>query len=190
MGTLLNLTKEYFGETEREEDKIELSKKSVLDGKVIRHKFTDKNGKTHPNGFFIPSGLRDILRIVVDDICDQKGENCDLNMVDVSNIKDFSGFFSWTDFDGDISGWDVSSALDMSEMFFHSEFNGDISKWNVSNVNDFSRMFQDSLFDGDLNEWKVKRKAKINNIFYTSPIETHAPLWWWKRMGVKPKRKP
>lgn len=189
MGILLNLTKEYFGETEREEDKIILTKDTLLDY-VVRHDFTDMNGKRHPRGFFIPSGNGDILSLLIDEIFEQKDSECDLNMIDVSNIKDFAGLFSSMDFNGDISGWDVSSAEDMRKMFYLSSFNGNISRWKVENVSDFESMFKHSAFDGNIEDWKVNDKANIYDMFWGAPIEKHRPIWWWERMGVKqPKKK-
>ena len=111
MGILKTLTKEYFGEIEREEEKI--------DGVEENHEFTDKNGKFHEKGFFITNGENKILRKLVLKLVKQRGPDADLNDIDVSNIKDMSKIFEpttdekgnylWNDFTfyGDVSGWDV-----------------------------------------------------------------------------------
>ena len=85
MGILKTLTKEYFGEIEREEEKI--------DGVEENHEFTDKNGKFHEKGFFITNGENKILRKLVLKLVKQRGPDADLNDIDVSNIKDMSKIF-------------------------------------------------------------------------------------------------
>ena len=72
------------------------------------------------------------------------GNNCDLNIIDVSNVPNLSYMFADSKFNGDISRWDVSKATNMYAMFCNSEFKGDISKWDISNVTKMGRMFENS----------------------------------------------
>ena len=85
----------------------------------------------------------------------EEGTTCNLNDIDVSEIKDMSYLFFDSDFHGDISNWDVSNVENMSYMFFHSLFCGDISKWNVSNVTNMDNMFGETVFDGNISNWDV-----------------------------------
>ena len=49
------------------------------------------------------------LRSLIENRIKVEGNEVDLNDIDVSAITDMSGLFSWTYFNGDISGWDVSN---------------------------------------------------------------------------------
>ena len=83
------------------------------------------------------------LREITREIIAEKGPNCDLNFIDVSNITDMSELFYGTKFDGDISKWDVSNVKSMAWMFDHCPFNQDISKWDVTKVKYKDYMFDD-----------------------------------------------
>lgn len=96
---------------------------------------------------------------------------------DVSNVKNMSGMFWGSKFNGDISNWDVSNVTDMSFMFFISKFNGDISKWDVSNVTDMSEMFAKSLFNGKIEDWNVCNVEKMENIFSDSHYSQSLKKW-------------
>ena len=81
------------------------------------------------------------MKKIVKEIIAEKGPNCDLNFIDVSNITDMSKLFYGTKFDGDISKWNVSNVENMDYMFANSKFNQDISKWDVSNVENMNKIF-------------------------------------------------
>ena len=93
------------------------------------------------------------IKKIVESEIKRLGNNADLNHIDVSNVKNMSGMFEYSKFNGDISNWNVSNVKDMSEMFYGSEFNGDISKWNVSNVRDMSFMFDNSPLENNPPKW-------------------------------------
>ena len=204
MGILKKLTTEYFGETERKEDMVE-----VPEG-VIRVDFTDMNGVRHKRGYRVEDGNRGTLEKLIKKLVNKRGVECNLNDVDVSNVTDMGGMFKYFTFNGDISGWDVSNVDNMYRMFYSSSFtgeNGDISKWNVSKVKNMAGMFYNSDFNGDVSEWKWKvwnvknmcsmfRSSaftgengdisgwKVNpecimvSMFYDSPLENNPPEWY------------
>ena len=105
------------------------------------------------------------LKKLINDTIKEKGLDCDLNFIDVSDIRDMSHIFEGADFNGDISAWNVSNVKDMSNMFCSSKFNGDISNWNVSNVIDMNHMFEDSEFNSDISTWDVSNVKDMSSMF-------------------------
>ena len=99
---------------------------------------------------------KDELEDLIDKLIKERGNEADLNDVDVSQITDMSKLFCGSEFNGDISNWDVRGVVNMWGMFYNSLFNGDISKWDVSNVESMSFMFYRSQFDGDISKWAKK----------------------------------
>lgn len=121
--------------------------------------------KYHPSS-------REELKKLLNILIQTKGDEVDLNDIDVSEITDMSKLFFYSNFSGDISKWDVSNVKNMRGMFNGCiTFNGDISKWDVSNVEDMSSMFYDSRFNSDISTWNVNKKCKTINIFRRCPIK-------------------
>lgn len=108
---------------------------------------------------------KDVLLKTIEHEIQLYGINCDLNHLDVSQVKTMSSLFNESKFNGNISGWDTSNVVDMMCMFLKSPFNGDISKWNVSNVKNMRGMFARSKFSGNLSEWDVRNVTNMSYMF-------------------------
>jgi len=189
MGVLLNLTKEYFEDIEREEDKI------GLEG-VKRVSFTDGNGKFHKNGYRPEN--RGVLDKLMQVLIGRRGDEGDFNDVDTSLITTMSYLFNNSKFNGDISGWKFPNVRHMNSMFngataFNrpignwkfpnvigmsymfagaTSFNQDIGKWEFPNVNNMSNMFEGATsFDQNISGWNVESVTYTGDMFKNCPIK-------------------
>lgn len=180
IGVLKKLTEEYFGDTIRKEDFIDLSDLAV---EIVS--FTDKNGVTHRHGYRVikdkdPVYMTRTLIKLVNRVMEVRGKHCSLNDIDVSNIEfmcvcldkyNSTGLFDESEFDGDISGWDVSKVKDMTGMFFKSKFTGEKGIFRLekkNRVESMLSMFNYSSFDGDLSGWDVSNVKNMSWMFNLS----------------------
>ena len=136
MGILKKLTEEYFGNTTREEDLIDIHDLNV---EIVS--FTDNNGKFHKRGY--KPKYKDTLKKILERMIKVRGDEGDFNDIDTSGIKDMESLFNDNKtFNGDITGWNVTSVIDMNNMFaYATSFNQPIGNWDVSSVIDMSCMF-------------------------------------------------
>ena len=96
------------------------------------------------------------LKLLINNLIKERGNEADLNDIDTSEITDMSYMFTYSKFNGDISNWDVSKVKNMGYMFWDSSFtgkNGDISNWDVSNVKNMSYMFNCSPLEKNPPKW-------------------------------------
>ena len=166
MGILKNLTEEYFGDTVREEDEINID---GLDVEIVS--FTDNNGKKHRRGYK-PKNIND-LKELLERMIEVRGDEGDFNDIDTSDIESMKFLFNYNStFNGNITGWNVSSVRNMRNMFaYATSFNQPIGNWEFPNVENMSGMFSGATsFNQDLSEWDLKGKKK-SKIFYNCPIK-------------------
>ena len=78
-------------------------------------------------GKIIVKGKRHLKQLIKREM-EKNGNGCDLNHMDLSNVKDLSYLFENLKFNGSISGWNVGCVEDMRYMFLDSSFNGDLSE--------------------------------------------------------------
>ena len=126
---------------------------------------------------YFPKSGKELIDII-DKRIKSEGNECDLNDIDTSKIKDMSNLFNrFRDFNGDISKWDVSNVKFMIATFQNSEFNGDISKWDVSNVIYMGSMFKNSEFNSDISDWNVSNVVDMYETFMNSKFNQDISKW-------------
>lgn len=131
--------------------------------------------KYHPNN-------RQELIDIVDELLKERGNNANLNDIDVSKITDFSRlFYNMPKIENiKIDKWDVSNGTCFDEMFAGDyNFNSDISSWNMSSAESCSSMFSQCLhFNQKLESWKIKDDAKIYFMFSGCNDLKERPSWY------------
>ena len=143
--------------------------------KLNLNKATQNNKQKQYN--YYPK-TRDELYFLIRQLIKERGNEANLNDIDISNVTNMSSMFAYSDFNGEISDWDVSNVTNMSFMFHSSGFNGDISDWNVSNVTNMEYMFKYSKFNGDISGWDVSNVKDMGSMFANSPLEKNPPKWY------------
>ena len=164
MGILKTITEEYFGETVRKEDEINIE---GLDVEIVS--FTDNNKKFHKTGYKPKD--KENLQELLERMIKVRGDEGNFNDIDTSDIKSMNWLFEENKtFNGDITGWDVSSVKNMRGMFCgaHS-FNQPIGNWDVSSVEDMNSMFNwAESFNQPIGKWKVNSVRNMACMFYSA----------------------
>ena len=132
------------------------------------------------------------LRSVVELLLYKRGNDANMNDVDVSRVTTFNAyhygaqariglFFGLDPHKIDISQWDVSNVENMSEMFSLCEnFDCDLSNWDVSKVRDMNGMFDHckSFTGKGLEKWNVKNVKYMESMFDGCKSLPKIPSWW------------
>ena len=147
--------------------------------KTLQHYITEKilinkNSKLAYN--YYPK-TKEELKDIINQKIESRGNECDLNDIDTSNITDMSNLFAFSKFNGDISRWNVSKVTNMEGMFVESTFTGDISNWVVSNVTNMKYMFMHSAFDGYISNWNVSNVTNMGGMFFGSVFNQDISNW-------------
>ena len=198
MGVLKTLTDEYFGDSIREEDKIDIDELNV---EIVS--FTDNNGLYHGRGFKVkerwpnnelltPYEKAEELSILIEKIIEVRGNECNLNDIDVSNIHsmcfyssmydDIIGVFFQSDFDGDVSGWNMSNVKYTNSMFKESKFTGKNGIFKITKdcyIVETIDMFIYSKFNTNIDDWEINEDCNMVDMFKHTPLEKNGKLPKW-----------
>ena len=140
----------------------------------------------HPNNF-------DELRSLLEKLIEERGQDANLNDIDVSKITSFGDYIKngkYRDYYGVFYGldphnikidrWDVSNVENMDFTFDNCiNFNCDLSNWNVRNVNRMKYMFNGCMsFTGQgLENWKPIKCKFMILMFEGSGVKKY-PDWY------------
>ena len=78
---------------------------------------------------YIRPKTKEQLKKIIEITISKMGNDCSLNFIDVSLVKDMSYLFNGSEFNGDISRWDVGNVTNMSFMFGDSPLKDNPPKW-------------------------------------------------------------
>lgn len=155
---------------------------SYLTEKLVISKDTIKK----PNYKYHPKNRSELIDLLLQ-LQEERGNNANLNDIDVSKVIDMNALF----YEGfkeqceniDISEWDVSNVINMNSMFYRCyNFDCDLSSWDVSKVTDMAHMFEYCReFDTSTTKnWTVNAHGKKVKDMFHGVIKGDIPDWWWK----------
>ena len=127
---------------------------------------------------FVKTG-RELVSIIKDE-CLKRGNDADLNHIDVSAIKSFTYLFMLTsNLAFDISQWDVHNATHFNRMFYKTTFSDtfDIRDWDTQNAENMDGMFLGSNFNGNISDWNVKKVESMQEMFAFSTFNGDISKW-------------
>ena len=162
----------------------------------INEKLILKKRKKTEHTLF-PKTRSELANMIKDEV-KKNGWECDLNHIDVSQIKNISHLFAGEltlnyglkEFNGDISEWDVSNVTDMVGTFNNSYFNGDLSSWKLDNVKDAQNLFSgNSKFNNpSICDWDVSNIKTCRDMFSNTKFEEDLSLWDMPNVSKEMKR--
>ena len=124
---------------------------------------------------YYPKTNEELQEIIIN-LTNQYRKEVDLNVIDVSNIKDFSYIFkNKPTFTGDVSEWNIFNGINFEEMFANCyNFNSVLNNWDVSNGINFTKMFYGcKKFNADLSNWNVENAKEWNNFAKNSLLKKY-----------------
>ena len=142
----------------------------------------NKDTKVKQEYNYHPKSRKELRELIIK-LIKERGNNADLNDIDVSEITDMSRLFSGLGIHNiDISEWDVSNVKDMMGMFYAcKDFNCDLFSWNVINVINMKGMFCDcENFNCDLSKWNVSNVKDMQAMFYDCDNLQKTPNWYYE----------
>jgi len=111
---------------------------------------------------------------------------CNLDIWDVSNVRNMRKMFFNIAFRQPLNRWDVSNVEDMSSMFENTTyFNQPLDFWDVSNVRNMNSMFKEALpFNQPLGTWDVSNVEDMGSMFENTTY-FNQPLDFWDVSNVR-----
>ena len=152
--------------------------------KVINEKLKLNNQSKLDKGYhYHPKEYSELLSLL-NKLIKERGEDANLNDIDVSKITDMGGLFKNIDarpHNINISKWDVRNVTNMYGMFERCYyFNCDLTDWNVKEVRNMSNMFRDcEQFKGKgLEKWNVINVKHMKHMFDNCTSLKNRPSWY------------